>query len=57
MQDVHVKSNPRLTGFVENEEVLQTLKEERNTLYTIKGRSVNWIGHIMHSNYLLKYAI
>jgi len=45
------------TGFVENEEVLQTLKEERNTLYKIKGRSVNWIGHIMHSNCLLKYVI
>ena len=40
------------TGFVENEKVLQTLKEERNTLYTIKGRTVNWIGH-MHSNCLL----
>jgi len=45
------------TRFVENEEVLQTLKEERNTLCTIKGRSVHWVGHIMHSNCLLKYAI
>ena len=31
---------------LENEEVLQRLKEERNILDTIKRRKVNWIGHI-----------
>jgi hypothetical protein len=29
-------------------EVLQTVKEERNILQTIKRRNANWIGHILH---------
>jgi hypothetical protein len=39
---------------VENE-VLYTLKEERNILHVIKGRKVNWLGHILRGNCLLKH--
>jgi hypothetical protein len=38
-------------------EVLHRVKEERNILHTIKRRKANWIGHILHSNCLLKYII
>ena len=38
---------------VKNEEVLHTVKEERNILHTIKRRKANWIGHILHRNCLL----
>jgi hypothetical protein len=39
------------------EEVLHTVKEERNILDTIKRRKANWIGHILHRNCLLKHVI
>jgi hypothetical protein len=42
---------------VRNEEVLHTVKEERNILHTIKRRKANWIGHILRRNCLLKHAI
>jgi hypothetical protein len=42
---------------VRNEEVLCTVKEERNILYTVKRRKANWIGHILHRNCLLKHDI
>ena len=38
---------------VKNEEVLHTVKEERNILHTIKRRKANWIGHILCRNCLL----
>ena len=47
--------------------VLHRVKEERNIIYTyihtyniihtIKRRKVNWIGHILRRNCLLKYVI
>jgi len=33
------------TDCVRNEELLPTVKEERNVLYTTKRRKTNWIGH------------
>jgi hypothetical protein len=38
-------------------EVSQRIKEERNILQTIKRRNVNWIGHILRRNWLLKHVI
>jgi hypothetical protein len=32
------------TDHVKNEEVLHTVKEERNILYKIKRRKANWVG-------------
>ena len=40
-----------------NEEVFHRTKEERNVLQTIKRRKVNWIGHILNRNCLLKLVI
>jgi hypothetical protein len=45
------------TGRVRNEEVLQKAKEEKNNLHTVNGRKVNWIGHILCRNCLLKHSI
>jgi hypothetical protein len=42
---------------MENEEILQRVKEERNILHTIKRRKANWIGHILRRNCLLKHVI
>ena len=42
---------------MKNEEVLHTVKEERNILYTIKIRKANWIGHILRKNCLLTHVI
>jgi predicted AlkP superfamily pyrophosphatase or phosphodiesterase len=44
------------TDRVKNE-VLHRAKEERNVLHTINTRKPNWIGHIWHSNCLLKHVI
>jgi hypothetical protein len=41
---------------VNNEVELQRVKEERNILHIIK-RKANWIGHILHRNWLLEYII
>jgi len=41
---------------VRNEEVLRTVKEERNILRTVKRRKANWIGHILCTNSLLKHV-
>jgi hypothetical protein len=38
-------------------EVLSKIKEEGNTIQTIKRRKANWIGHILHRNCLLKHVI
>jgi hypothetical protein len=40
-----------------NEEVLQRVKEERNTLHAIKRRKADWICHILLRNCLVKYVI
>jgi len=40
---------------VENE-ILHTLKEERNILYVIKRRKTNCFGHILHRSCLLKHV-
>jgi hypothetical protein len=45
------------TDHVENEEVLHSVKEERNILHTIKRRKANWIGHVLRRNCLLKHVI
>jgi hypothetical protein len=45
------------TDRVRNEEVLHRVKEERNIVHTIKRRKANWIGHILHRNFLLKHVI
>jgi hypothetical protein len=45
------------TDHVRNEEVLHTVKKERNILPTIKRRKANWIGHILRRNCLLKHVV
>jgi hypothetical protein len=45
------------TDQVRNENVLHSVKEERNILLTIKKRKANWIGHILRRNCLLKHVI
>jgi hypothetical protein len=45
------------TDRVRNEEVLHRVKEERNTVHTIKRRKANWIGDILRRNCLLKQVI
>src|SRR5215510_15740019 len=46
-----------LTDHVRTEDVLFTVKEQRNTLHEISKRKANWIGHILHSNCLLRQVI
>jgi hypothetical protein len=42
---------------VRNEEVLHTVKEDRNVLPTVRRRKANWIGHTLRRNCLLKHVI
>jgi hypothetical protein len=42
---------------VRNEEVLQRVNEDRNSLYRIKRRKANWIDRILRKNCLLKHVI
>jgi hypothetical protein len=42
---------------VRNEEVLLRVKEQRNILHEISKRKVNWIGHILCRNCLLRQGI
>jgi hypothetical protein len=44
------------TEHVRNE-VLLRVKEQRNILHEISKREANWIGHILHRNYLLPQVI
>jgi hypothetical protein len=44
------------TDHVRNE-VLRRVEEESNILHSIKRKKVNWIGHILGRNCLLKHAI
>jgi len=41
------------TDHVRNEDVLLTVKEERNILHEIRKWKAHWIGHILHGNCLL----
>jgi hypothetical protein len=36
--------------------VLQTVEGERNILRKIQRKKINWIGHILHRNCLLKHV-
>jgi hypothetical protein len=42
------------TDRVGNEEVLHTVKEERNIIRTVNRRKGNWIGQVLCRNCLLK---
>jgi hypothetical protein len=42
------------TDHVRNEEVLLTVKKQRNILHEIRKRKANWIGHILRRNCLLQ---
>jgi len=42
------------TDHVRNEEVLHTVREQRNILHEISKRKANWIGHILRRNCLLQ---
>jgi hypothetical protein len=41
----------------EKEDVLHTVKEERNSLHAINRRKFKWIGHIFHRNCHIKQVI
>ena len=45
------------TDHVRNEEVLLRVNEQSNILHEIRKRKVNWIGHILRRNCLLKQDI
>jgi hypothetical protein len=45
------------TDHVRNEEVLFTIKEQRNILHEISKRKANWIGHFLCRNCLLRQVI
>jgi hypothetical protein len=45
------------TDHVRNEDVLLTVKEQRNILHEISKRKANWIGHILRRNYPLQRVI
>jgi hypothetical protein len=45
------------TDRVRYEEVLLTVKEQRNILHEISKRKANWIGHILRRNCVLKLVI
>ena len=45
------------TDRVRNGEVLYRVKGERDILRRVNRRKVDWIGHILHRNCLLKHYI
>ena len=45
------------TDHVRNEDVLLRVNEQRNILREIRKRKVNWTGHILRRNCLLKQVI
>jgi hypothetical protein len=45
------------TDHVRNEEVLLTVKKQRNILHDISKRKANWIGHILRRTCLLRQVI
>jgi hypothetical protein len=42
---------------VKNEDVWHRVKEESNILLTVQLKKANWVGHIVHTNCLLKHVI
>jgi hypothetical protein len=42
------------TNSVENE--LHSVKDEMKIIHTIKQKKANWIGHILHTNCLLRHT-
>jgi hypothetical protein len=42
------------TDHVRNEDVLLTVKEQRNILHEIRKRKANWIGHFLRRNCVLQ---
>ena len=42
---------------VGNQEVLHSVKEQRNILHTVKRWKAKWIGHVLRSNCLLNRVI
>ena len=42
---------------VRNEEVLHTVKEEKNIIHTVKRRKSKWIGYILRGNCIVKHVI
>ena len=42
--------------YVINKEVLHSVKEKRNVLYTLKTRMYNCVGHVIERNSFLKYG-
>jgi len=47
----------RWSDHVRNEEVLLTVKEQRNILHEISKRKADWIGHILSRNCFLQRVI
>jgi hypothetical protein len=45
------------TDRLKNGKMLHTVTEERNILHEINRRKVNWIGHSLRRNRLLKHII
>jgi hypothetical protein len=45
------------TDRVQNEDVLHRVKDDRNILHTTKRGKMNWTGHMLHRNCLLKHII
>jgi len=45
------------TDHVRNEDVLLTVKAQRNILHEVRKRKANWIGHILRRNSLLQRVI
>jgi hypothetical protein len=53
---MHLFTDILRTDRVRNEQVLHTVKEERNILRTIKRRNAKWMCHILHRKCLLKHV-
>jgi hypothetical protein len=47
----------RLTEYARKENVLRTVKEQKNILHETIKRKANWIGHILRRNYFLRQVI
>jgi hypothetical protein len=47
----------RWTDHLRNEDVLLSVKEQRNILHEIRKRKANWIGHILRRNCLLQPVV
>ena len=54
---VVAQSSSEIPEGLMNNPVLCRVKGEMNVLRTIKGRKVNWIGHIFYRNCHLKHVI